>query len=350
MINKVYYALETGAFTDAYAQGLRIATFNFPKPAVKTTTVNVPGRDGLIDLSESLTGRPTYENINGSVTFIVLKGASFNLNTFVNTYHGRIMRLYTDEDTSRYYIGRATVTAKTLRLGKLQTFTLSMSAEPFLWAMTETSQSFSVKTGATSVFTQTATNHMATGYPTVATKKITIKFQQTTPPSSEGSATYSFAVDDSKLYILVCKISSTVDLFNTNYKVTTGNGTVTGAQLIKPKSGDTTATVKFYTATDGYDVVFDNICLIELKEVTRETVNGISSPYITSTRACNLYVFVNNNTVTPLVYTLSANTPCYTPDIEVLKQNGTQTGIYIGLGLASSAGTANLYYRKGVLA
>ena len=61
MINKVYYALdETGAtFEDAFAQGLRIAEFNFPKPAVKTVTVDVPGRDGLVDLTDALTGYPT---------------------------------------------------------------------------------------------------------------------------------------------------------------------------------------------------------------------------------------------------------------------------------------------------
>lgn len=351
MINKVYYALGTGAFTDSYAQGLRVSNFDFPKPAVKTTYVNVPGRNGLIDLSESLTGLPVYENINGTITFIVLKGASFDLQSFVNTYHGRIMRIYTDEDTTHYYIGRATVTAQTLKYGRLQTFTLSMNAEPFLWSTTETTQSFTVKTGATSIFTQTATANMASGFPSVATKNITIKFQQTTPPSSQGSATYTFAVDDTKLYVLACTISASVTLSNTGYSITTGNGTVYGTQLIKPKSGDTTATVKFYTGTSGYNVAFNNICLIELQEVQRDTVaNGVSSPYVVATKACQLYVFVNNNAVEPIPYTLAANTACYVPDVNVLKDSGGQTGIYMGMGLASSSGTATLNYRRGVLA
>ena len=351
MISNVYYSGATGTYTDAGAQGLRIASFDFPKPQVKTTYVDVPGRNGLIDLSESLTGRPTYQNINGSVTFIVLKGASFDLKTFVNTYHGKIMRIYTDEDSSHYYTGRATVTNINLKLGKLRTFTLSMNAEPFLWSATETTQSLSVKTGATSVFTQTATANMASGYPTVATKNIKIKFQQTTPPSSQGSATYSFAVSDTKLYVLTCTISASVELAGTGYSITTGNGTVYGTQLIKPKSGDTTATVKFYTATAGYEVTFGNICLIELTEITRDTTAiGVSSPYILSNRACELYVFVNNTATNPIPYTVAASTACYVPDVNVLKDSGSQTGIYVGMGLASSNGTATLNYRRGVLA
>jgi hypothetical protein len=351
LITNVYYAGATGAYTDAGAQGLRVASFDFPKPAVKTTFVDVPGRNGYIDLSESLTGRPTYEAIEGSVTFIVLRSSGFNLKNFVNAYHGKIMRIYTDEDSTHYYTGRATVTGTTYKYGKLQTFTVSLVADPFLWSTTETTQSLSVKTGATSVFTQTATANMASGYPTVATKNIKLKFQQTTPPSSQGSATYSFAVSDTKLYVLTCTISASVALSNTGYSITTGNGTVYGTQLIKPKSGDTTATVKFYTGTDGYEVTFGNICLIELTEITRDTTAiGVSSPYILSNRACELYVFVNDTATNPIPYTVAASTACYVPDVNVLKDSGSQTGIYVGMGLASSNGTATLNYRRGVLA
>lgn len=351
MINKVYYALETGAFTDSSTQGLRIASFDFPKPEVKTTYIDVPGRNGLIDLSESLTGGPVYSNITGSITFIVLKGSGFDLKSFVNTYHGRIMRLYTDEDTTHYYVGRATVTARTLKLGSLQTFTLTVNAEPFLWDMTESSQSFSIKTGSTSIFTQVATANMAAGYPKVVTKKITIQFEQSYPPTLRGYADYTFPVDDSKLYVLACNISSSAVLNNTNYSITTGNGTVYGTELIKPKAGDTTATVRFYTSTDGYDVVFDNICLIELQEVQRSAALGVSAPYILSNRAGRLYVFQSKDSSAPVEYPVSANTPCYVPDINVRRQDsGGQTGIYIGLGLASSNGTADMKYRGGVLA
>ena len=46
--------------------------FNPPKPKLKT--VDVPGGDGLLDVSELLTGYPVYENRTGSIEFMVHNG------------------------------------------------------------------------------------------------------------------------------------------------------------------------------------------------------------------------------------------------------------------------------------
>ena len=344
MISNVYYAGATGAYTDAGAQGLRIASFDFPKPQVKTTYVDVPGRNGLIDLSESLTGRPTYQNINGSITFIVLKGASFNLKTFVNTYHGKIMRIYTDEDSSHYYIGRATVTNITLKLGKLRTFTLALNAEPFLWSTSDTNKTFSIYTGSTTGFTTSTSSNMASGYPSIGTKKISLKAAS----ASGGSASFTVSIDASKLYVLACIMDDDADY----YTVTTGLGTFTGTQLIKPASGDTTATVTLYTKATTNVADFDQIRLIAMTEVQRETdAAGTSATYFTAPRACKLYVAANANARQLTEYIMEANTPVYTPDIDVLKQDsGGQTGIYVALGASTANDTARLWYTKGMLA
>lgn len=345
MITNVYYSGATGAFIDSATKGLLVSAFEFLPPTVKTQYVDIAGRDGLIDLSEALTGRPVYQNRSGYITFIVLKGSSWDMDAFINAYHGKIMRVYTNEDTFHYYIGRATITAMPKRLGMLQTFTLTIDAEPFFWSISETNQTFSVKTGSTSNFTLSSSSNTASGYPSKTSKKITLKAASV----SGCSATYTVPIDDSKLYIIACDMDA-----NCRYYITSTDGGVhntTNARLIKPVQGATSATVKFYTQDTTSAAVFDNVCLIPLEEVRRETANGTGATYFRSPTACRLYVFANSNVTVPTEYDLAANVPCYTPDIDVLKiDSGGQTGIYVALGLASQNDTGRLWYRQGILA
>ena len=44
----------------------------FNPPAQKVKTLEIPGGDGVIDLSQSLTGYPVYQNRTGSIEFIVM--------------------------------------------------------------------------------------------------------------------------------------------------------------------------------------------------------------------------------------------------------------------------------------
>ena len=46
----------------------------FNPPPTKTKQVDIPGANGAIDLSESLTGYPVYENRTGSTEFYVANG------------------------------------------------------------------------------------------------------------------------------------------------------------------------------------------------------------------------------------------------------------------------------------
>lgn len=44
----------------------------FNPPAQKVKTLDIPGGDGVIDLSQALTGYPVYQNRTGSIEFIVM--------------------------------------------------------------------------------------------------------------------------------------------------------------------------------------------------------------------------------------------------------------------------------------
>ena len=82
----------------------------FQQGDVKTTYVDIPGADGQIDMSEVLSGYPTYKNREGSLEFIVANGWRKNWATgfsqFANWLHGRVLRVILDDDPEYFYEGR----------------------------------------------------------------------------------------------------------------------------------------------------------------------------------------------------------------------------------------------------
>lgn len=84
----------------------------FSMPPVKTQYVDIPGGDGVIDLTTALTGRPHYGNRQGSIEFLVMNDYGdwavrySNIATFL---HGKRFRAYLDDDPLYYYEGRFTV-------------------------------------------------------------------------------------------------------------------------------------------------------------------------------------------------------------------------------------------------
>ena len=85
-------------------------------PKVKSNFIEIPGRDGVIDLTDALIGRATYSNRTGSWDFIVLNeyasGQDWTtLYTEIMEYlHGHNFKvILTDDDPGYYYYGRLDV-------------------------------------------------------------------------------------------------------------------------------------------------------------------------------------------------------------------------------------------------
>lgn len=91
----------------------------FTTPAVKKHTVEIPGGDGIIDMTEALAGRPTYGNRTGSFEFIVLNDFSEHgprvydwvaINEDLMAYlHGQRRYAVLEDDPGYFYDGRFTV-------------------------------------------------------------------------------------------------------------------------------------------------------------------------------------------------------------------------------------------------
>lgn len=81
-------------------------------PNVRASMVEVPGSDGVLDLSDSLIGRPTYANRSGSWDFYVDNGYgtwSDRYSSIMAYLHGERMTAVLEDDPLFYYEGRFSV-------------------------------------------------------------------------------------------------------------------------------------------------------------------------------------------------------------------------------------------------
>ena len=84
----------------------------FNPPAQKVKTLDIPGGDGVIDLSQALTRYPVYQNRTGSIEFIVMndfKPWHMAYSDIMDYLHGQSMRAILEDDPEYFYEGRFTV-------------------------------------------------------------------------------------------------------------------------------------------------------------------------------------------------------------------------------------------------
>lgn len=92
--------------------GLILSSKSISLPKVKTKTVEIPGADGVLDLTECLTDDVKYQNRTLQFTFTVvdpLASWAAVLSEVTNFLHGRKLRIYMDWDKNYYYEGRCSV-------------------------------------------------------------------------------------------------------------------------------------------------------------------------------------------------------------------------------------------------
>lgn len=150
------------------------------EPEMETTYIKIPGRNGLIDVSEAISGRRIYKKrqlafeLGGRRERLAWDSI---ISQFRNNIDGRICRLTLDNDPSYYWRGRVYIEGFD-RFRELGTFELNVpmadpykysktsSAEPWLWDPFNFNTDMVTYIGAISVAgTKTVTiphGHMAT--------------------------------------------------------------------------------------------------------------------------------------------------------------------------------------------
>lgn len=129
-------------------------------PTVNEKTVEVPGRNGSIDLTTFLTGSPTYGNRKGSWEFYIsneyfiysdprfVSGVtnwsswSAALRTIANYCHGKIRTVVLEDDPNYSYEGRLKVSSFTPQK-EYSTIVIEYNLDPY---------KTNIETGATSLY------------------------------------------------------------------------------------------------------------------------------------------------------------------------------------------------------
>lgn len=120
-------------------------------PEVKTVYVAVDGKDGSLDLSESLAGEIRYDNRTLKFTLLLTDGSYIereNLITEINAYiHGKKHKIILDDDLDHYMLGRCSVT-NVSNDNAYGSITIECNCEPWRYAVNETIRITTVTEGA----------------------------------------------------------------------------------------------------------------------------------------------------------------------------------------------------------
>lgn len=116
----------------------------FVTPDVKQSYIDIPGSDGELDLSDVLTGYPTYENRKGTLKFRFFDNGVPSRARFTqlkNYLHGKTMKAVIEDDPSHYYEGRFMVGELTFsKRGNWGEVEISYNVQPYKVELTSTGE------------------------------------------------------------------------------------------------------------------------------------------------------------------------------------------------------------------
>jgi hypothetical protein len=122
---------------DTYQEWGLITNFIDPGiPTVKTNYIDIPGGNGSIDLTEA-SGGPKYNDRKPLMKFTLRSRAEVIARNFMNTVHGKKMKIVLGSEPDFYYIGRPTITEQS-HSGNLTLFTVEGTFEPYKYVHRET--------------------------------------------------------------------------------------------------------------------------------------------------------------------------------------------------------------------
>ena len=142
MINDVIFNNEKSAYDD---WNIVLTKAEIPLPTAKTSTVNIKGSDGVLDLSEVLTGDVLYNNRTIKLTFEMMDDTDYyNLISEISNYlHGKRITVNLTNDEDYYYVGRASISnwECVKRKGKI---VVTVDCDPYKYAVVETMRTITV--------------------------------------------------------------------------------------------------------------------------------------------------------------------------------------------------------------
>ena len=136
MLNDVIFNDEKSAYDE---WNIVLTKTDIPLPKPKTSLVEIKGADGVLDLSEVLTGDILYNNRTITLTFEMMDDTDYYdlISDISNYLHGRIVTITLTNDEDYYYVGRASIN-KWQCVKRKGTIVITVDAEPYKYSVTET--------------------------------------------------------------------------------------------------------------------------------------------------------------------------------------------------------------------
>ena len=151
--------------------GLIVAPYAIPMPEPQTNFVEIPGRDGALDLSEAF-GTVRYSDRVIKLTLYTRAPFDTLISAFAAEVHGRRMNVIFDRDPTFYYDARITIEDVERHWGYCE-LTLECRAKPYKLEQFETA----ITVLPTSNATVTLTNTRMPVVPTITVSaEITLEF------------------------------------------------------------------------------------------------------------------------------------------------------------------------------
>lgn len=150
MYHSVYFG-NMNSFSDWHLVPDTRPVIALPEP--KSVTVEVPGGQGVLDLSETLTKYPLYGNRSGNLKFKVLNGYGDwkdRYQTIANYLHGRRIDIRLEDDPDWVYTGRCKVAWESPSDGTWSNITIDYDLDPFKRSISNNSQSITISSGTSS--------------------------------------------------------------------------------------------------------------------------------------------------------------------------------------------------------
>ena len=179
------------------------------KPTIQTFTAQVPGRDGLLNLTRSLTGKVNYYNRPLSFQYFGdgTREQLLDLDAYFSRFHGQTIRIIDDDYPDYYYEGEASV--KTSLNRNYITIVLEVDAQPFRLKLSPTTHTREIN-GEATVYLN---NENIEAIPVITTTgDIEIVFNGVTTNLSAGSYTIENFVLQSGVNIVRISGTATVTI------------------------------------------------------------------------------------------------------------------------------------------
>lgn len=111
----------------------------FSEPELKSTYIDIPGANGQLDLTEVLTGYPTFNNRTGTIQFFLYDDsmkALEKLNIIRNYLHGRKHKIVLNDEPDYYYEGRLVMRdSHPTKEGEYAAFDLEYNLAPYKYEL-----------------------------------------------------------------------------------------------------------------------------------------------------------------------------------------------------------------------